>query len=667
MRALVFLFGLVCCGGALAQGGVAQDAAPASTRVPDMVITATRVPTEVERIPASVTVIDRKQLEASGAQDLVQALGSVPGMRVAQSGGMGGNASAFVRGLNSSHVLVLRDGMPVNDAADSSGAFNFGVDTLADVERIEVIRGPMAALYGSGAIGGVVNLITRRGERAGTQVSGELGAGYPGMARGHVAVTGASGDWDYAAIGEGTWQRGFDAVPERMSVYRDVKQGFAAGVGTVNLGYSPVEGTRFSFLGRVRRADFTFNALGFPIWDNANSRGHLDQVLGRVGASTTLLDGMLESSLFVGRLQEDRRYTQALDPRDPNQAENDSRYHGYRTDVQWSNTLHLSEAIGAAWQSGTDVTFGAQHTRDDARVQVSSSYFGFPYSQSVRAGMATEAMHAGLRSTLFERLTLTGQVRQDWVLGQAPFTWRAGAVVAVPEVWTRFKASYGTAFRAPSLFDRYGVDDFGYQGNPNLRPERSRGWEAGFVTDLPVFGRANGVSLGATYFENRVRDLIVVAFAPVYTSVNIGAARTRGVESELTLRPADWLSGTVAWSVTEARDAVSGARLLRRPQHAVVASAEIRPLPGLLVRPELRYTGAFRDYLIDNAGFPGDQGRSPPGTVVNVNVSYAVGAGVSLFASGWNLTGSRFEAVNGYQIPGTAVLVGVRVGMGPTR
>ena len=94
-------------------------------------------------------------------------LQDVPGLRVSPSGGPGGNASVFIRGTNSDQVLVLRDGMPINDAADPSGAFNFGVDTLADVERIEVIRGPMAALYGSGAIGGVINLITRRGTATG--------------------------------------------------------------------------------------------------------------------------------------------------------------------------------------------------------------------------------------------------------------------------------------------------------------------------------------------------------------------------------------------------------------------------------------------------------------------------------------------------------------------
>ncbi|MGH7041028.1 MAG: TonB-dependent receptor plug domain-containing protein, partial [Acetobacteraceae bacterium] len=121
----------------------------AGTSLAPVVVTATRVPTPAADIPAGVTVITRAQMEQQGDNTLTDALAAMPGLRVSQSGGPGGNASVFIRGTNSDSVLVLRDGMPINDSADSSGAFNFGVDTLADVERIEIIRGPMAALYGS--------------------------------------------------------------------------------------------------------------------------------------------------------------------------------------------------------------------------------------------------------------------------------------------------------------------------------------------------------------------------------------------------------------------------------------------------------------------------------------------------------------------------------------
>ena len=200
-------------------------------------------------------------------------------------------------------------------------------------------------------------------------------------------------------------------------------------------------------------------------------------------------------------LQDDRHYTEALNPLDPNLASNDSRYHSYRTDVQWNNTVHLSDLINVPALSATDLTFGYEYTADNINVKVNQSSFGSPFVQSAKASMTDDALYAGLQTTVLQRVTLTGQVRQDWVDSNAPFTWRLGAVLDVPEVATRFKAAYGTAFRAPSLFDRFGVDSFGYIGNPSLLPESAQGWEVGFTT-TPI----PAISFGATYFNEQIQQ-----------------------------------------------------------------------------------------------------------------------------------------------------------------
>ena len=647
----------------------AADPVPAPS-LPDVVVTATRIPTLVVDIPAGVTVIDRQTIEAQGYVTLSDALATVPGLRVSQSGGPGGNASVFMRGTDSNHVLVLRDGMPLNDASDSSGAFNFGIDTLSDIERIEVIRGPMAAVYGSGAIGGVINLITRRGTEPGPHVQAELSGGYPAQVAGSVVLSGIEGPVDYAATVESQSQQGFDTTPRRMSIYTNTPQGFRDRVATLNLGYTPTEGTRLSLLLRARSAIFGFNSLGSPTFDDDNSTGRSDSLLGRVGVTSKLFGGAYETGLFVGRLQDDRHYTELLNPLDPNQASDDMRYHAYRTDVQWNNTLHLDDvlALGHGTFSGTDLTFGYEHISDTANVKVAMSGLYGPYADSALAHMDTDAGYAGLKTTLWDRLTLTGQVRQDAVIDQMPFTWRTGAVLEVKEIATHFKAAYGTAFRAPSLFDRYGVDSYGYVGNPTLRPERSEGWEAGFTTDLlPVAGR-NLASFGATWFDTRVRDLIVLAYTPVYTAVNAGSARMQGTELELTLRPLATLTLNAAYTFTDAQNLDTGERLLRRPQSTASFTALAKPLPGLTIAPELLFTGAFSDYLMGNDGSSmtdtyGNSviGTSGQGLIVNLTVTYEVMPGVSVFANGRNLTDSRFEPVNGYQTPGTSFLAGTRV------
>ena len=656
MRSRAALLATIYCLPALA--AEPNAAAPA---LPEIVVTATRVPTPVLDIPAGVSVIDRQAIEANDYETLTQALANIPGVRVSSSGGPGGQASVFVRGTNSNHVLVLRDGMPINDPAEVTNAFNFGVDTLADIERIEVIRGPMAAIYGSGAIGGVINLISRRGTDPGFHLSGDLAGGYPEAVRGSVLASGVEGPVDYALSAESQSRRGYDAIPQRMSIYTGKPQGFRDRIATLNLGYTPVEGTRLSLFLRARQSLFKFNQLGFPTYDAANSSGEAASLLGRVGVTSHLFGGSLETGLFVGRLQDDRRYLEPFDLRDPNQATVDDRYHAYRTDLQWNNTVHLNDFFSSSVLSATDLTFGYEHIDDRAKIRVNTTSFGLPFRQSTNATMTTDGVYSGLQTTLWQRLTLTGQIRQDWVEANAPTTWRVGSVLDVAEIATHFKAAYGTAFRTPSLFDRFGVDNFGYVGNPNLKPERAQGWEVGFTSDIPGFGQSNLMSVGATYFNQQVQNLITTVFTPVTTAVNVGSAHVQGVETELSVRPTRWATLRATWTFTDAQNADNGSRLLRRPQHTGSVNALLTPVAGLTVAPELLYTGAFRDYLYDNGGFGVGNGTSQHGLIANLTVTYDVTPRIQLYANGRNLFYSRFEAVNGYQIPGPTALAGVRL------
>lgn len=639
----------------------ADDLTPADVSSgKEIVVTATRIPTEVDNIPAGVSVVDRATIETRDYNTLVDALSAIPGLRVVQSGGPGGDASVFIRGTNSDHVLVLLDGMPINDASGSGAAFNFGVDTLGDIERIEVVRGPMAAVYGANAIGGVINLITRKGTQPGVHFTGDLAGGYPAQVRGTVNMSGLTGPWDYAATFESQSQTGYDSTPQRETITTNTPQGFRDRVGTLNLGYTPVNGTRVSLLLRGRQAVYGFDYLGDPNYDNDNATGHDGSFIGRIGVHSALFGGTYETNLFVGRVLEDRSYRELLDPNDPNQASENNYYLSWRTDAQWNNTLHLDDLMHVAALSATDLTFGYEYIGDNVKSVLNSVSGGFPYTQNLSAAMVTNAYYAGLQTTVAQRLTLTGQVRQDYVAADTPFTWRLGTVLAVPEIDTHFKAAYGTAFRAPALFDRYGIDNFGYVGNPNLKPETAQGWEVGFTTDLPALGRSNFVSFGATYFNEQVQQLIVTQFSPTYTSVNIGSAHMQGVETELTLRPAAWLTLNGTYTFTDAIDADTGELLLRRPQNTATFDATLRPLPKLTIAPELLFTGAFQDFLINNQGYSTTTGTSGQGLIANLTITYDLTPQISLYTHASNIFDSRFEPTNGYQTPGPSVWTGVR-------
>jgi vitamin B12 transporter len=643
--------------------------------LPDQVVTATRIPSPVESVAAGVTVIDRQTIETHGYNTLNDALANVPGLHVSQSGGPGGQTSIFIRGTEGRHVLVLRDGMPINDAADVNGAYTlFSGDTLADVERIEVIRGPMAALYGSGAVGGVINIISRRGSEAGVHWQGDLAGGYPAAIRGSLTGSGIEGPVDFAVTAESQSQRGYDSTPQRETVYRDVAQGFRDRLLTINLGYTPVEGTRLSLLLRGQTTAFGYNSLGqtdanfnpLPTFDAANSSGQTVSLLGRIGVTSKLFGGALETGAFVGREQEDRRYQEPLAAADPNQASSDSHYHSYRTDVQWNNTLHLDSLLPVPGLSGSALTFGYEYTGDDINERYQSSGLTGSYGNGALASMVTNAIYAGLQTTVLQRLTLTGQVRQDWVDSQAPTTWRVGGVYDLKEISTHLKLAYGTAFRAPSLYERFGVDTYGFVGNPALRPERAEGWEAGFTTDIALHDRPRFATFGATYFDERITDLINYVFVPVYTEANLNSAHTHGVETEATLRPFDWLEVHGSWTLLDTyavgQSAAVGTQLLRRPQNSAAIDVTLRPLPALRIVTSFVYTGTSHDILIGADGNGGGIGYGPGqhGLIANLAISYKVSPRIELYVNGWNILDSKFEPVSGYQTPGPTVLAGAR-------
>jgi vitamin B12 transporter len=346
----------------------------------------------------------------------------------------------------------------------------------------------------------------------------------------------------------------------------------------------------------------------------------------------------------VARIIDDRRYSNLLDGNDPNFASANDHYHGYRTDVQWNNTLHIPAGDASA------LTFGVEYINDTAKENVNESGF----TENVSASQHSLAGHAGLQTTVANRLTLTAALRDDAVssFGNA-LTGRIGAVLAVPELDLDLKSSYGTSFLAPSLFDLYGVDNFGYVGNPNLKAEHGAGYEAGAEFLLPY------ADVTVTYFASNIHDLITTT--PDFSSEeNLGRTKFAGLESEVVLTPATWLTADLTYTYTRAQDADTGAELLRRPQNAATATLSIAPTPAIRIVPQVQYIGRFTDYLYADSGYPIGDGIAKPGTIVNLTGSYQLSTRYTIFAEGKNILNSNFEPVNGLQIPGASVLVGVR-------
>jgi vitamin B12 transporter len=215
------------------------------------------------------------------------------------------------------------------------------------------------------------------------------------------------------------------------------------------------------------------------------------------------------------------------------------------------------------------------------------------------------------------------------------------------------------------LFDRYGVDSYGYVGNPLLQPEYSQGWETGFTTGVPAFGQPESLVFTGTYFAETVRNLIVDVFTPIDTAVNVGSAFVHGVEADFRVRPTSWLEFHATYTLTDThadgQPPSEGTQLLRRPQNQGSVDMTLTPLPKLQIIPTLIYTGSAQDYLYDNAGNGIGYGTGQHGLVANIAINYALTPSVQLYINGWNILNSKYEPVNGYQMPGPTVLAGARI------
>lgn len=635
--------------------------------IPETIVTATRIPTPQERLPAATTVIDRQTIEERGYVTLADALVSVPGFNIVPSGGMGQTTSGFMRGTNSNHVLVLRDGVPMNDASHPSGAFNFGNTLLGDIERIEVVRGPVSAIYGTSAIGGVINLITRRApaDRQ-AQPYGELAGGTNYTARGVAGVAGTIGNTDYGVTGQSLSTRGSNAVAPRFYNNQGERDGLRSAVITARGGVNLGETAPANVLGMTRldglviTRENRFGQDNVPR-DDPNYSADDRNWMGFLRSASELFGGDWTSGFTLSASQDRRRYTNWPDGADIEMT--DEYYRGRRERLAWDNTIRLPE-LGSITEN--NLVFGVGSERESAISRAQSDGAYGPYSANVDKTQQNGFAYIGTQHRLWERLDITTALRQDAPDGfDGATTWRLGGVLALPEIASRLRASGGTAYRAPALYERYGASASLYgsfRGNPNLQPENATAWEAGIETDV-----SENLTLSALYFTSRIRNLITEN-ADFSSYENVAKARIEGGEFAVNWRHSDSFSTRAAWTVQETLDETKNTPLARRPRNSVSLSPRIAPkvdwvdVPNarLIIAPEFIYVGRQWDYIYpDNAAF-GSNGYNDEGFVFNLTASLPVTHQVTAFIEARNLGNRRYEPANGFVIPGRSAILGMR-------
>lgn len=617
-----------------------------------LVVTASRTPVDAERLPASVSVIDRDEIELQGDATLVDALARTPGLAVVQSGPAGALASVFIRGANSKHTLALYDGIRLNDPSSATGVYNYGADLLGDASRIEIVRGPLSSLYGSDAIGGVINILPRQAPEAGVEGYGEASVGSFNTARG-LAGAGFGGERARGGFSiEHQTSDGFDVTPARMSTANGDADPSRFTVVSANGAIDLSDAVALDALVRWRESEVEFDTFsggptGFQRADDPDLKSEDVNSLYALGLTYDAPGDAIDVRLRAGQVltELDAFNNGAI----TDSYEGERSFAEARLDYRPQTLSALIDpliSLGLDWQDediDTDTAFNA------------------PLSVSEDAwsvyGVAQAGIVAGLDITASVR-------RDDYEAFGAETTANVGAVYRIDRLNTRLRASFGSSFKAPTLSERFASSIF-VTPNPDLQPEQGETVEIGFETALPLQGRESALEFGAVWYDSQIENLIESQFDFVtFTgrNENIGEADLSGYEAFARWSPADAVSLQIDYIYTDAVNGETGARLLRRPAHAWTVTGTWRPIDIAAISAGYRRVGTRIDVTYDDAGFfTSGAARVPAFETVDLSGTLDVHDRAQLFLTARNLFDETYEQPAAFAGAPRAVTLGLRI------
>ena len=595
------------------------------------IVSPTGIVTSSAQTPSSVTVITAQDIATQQYRTVPEALGTVPGLNVVPTGGPGGQTSVFIRGTNSNHTKILIDGIDVGDPSTPNAAFDFGHLLTGDIQQIEVLRGPQSGLYGSDAIGGVISIITNKGDGP-PRATASVEAGSYGTFNQNVGLSGSQNNFNYAVDVAHLHVSDLPVTPLQLLPpgQRAIGNDYDNMTYSTKLGADLNEFWSVNTVARYTEATlhFTGDTNAFPSAPNAEQSTHeVRQLFTREEAVLSLLDGRIKNYFGVNYTNE---WSSDIAPGAPSATETT----GTRLKYDW----HAVTQIAA----GQNLVVGAEQQTETIDTT------GFS------ADNGNKAAFVELQNQFANRFFLVTNFRDDFNdrFGEHS-TYRIAPSVILPVTETKLKASYGTGFKAPSLSELFqNFPDFDFFGNPNLKPEESTGYDVGF--EQPVFNDL--VRFGSTYFHNDITDLITTNDT-FTTNVNIDRATTEGTENFVLFNVTSRFNIHGDYTFTRAVDASTGVQLLRRPKEKWSTTATWKPIDPWTVSATLLHVGSWLDVSRDGL----ETNLSAPGyTIVNLRSDYALNDQVKVFARVDNLLNLHYQNPTGFLAPGLGVFGGVR-------
>ncbi len=609
----------------------------------DIVVTAHLTATPERHIGSAVTVITSKDIEQQQVTYVSDILRTIPGLAVNQSGGGFGTLTQVrIRGAEGNHTLVRLNGIELNDPSRGS-EFNFGNLLAENVERIEVIRGAQSALYGSDAIGGVINIITKRGNQ-GIQLSAQVEGGSFST---YKASGGISGGWEDKidfSVNASQFESEGISIAESGNEKDDNRNLTLDG----NVNFRILENWKIGVTGKLVRSNTEMDGFQGGIGAiDADNETETHQKFGRVFSKLALFDEVewLNWNHMISANYSDNKRDNVRNKELGGEFDGRNSKYAYQTD------LYIDTASFA--QSNHTFTFLVEHEKDAVKVKSSFS--------DVDKSIQTTSYVGEYKLGLFDRLFLSGGIRYDDNddLFKNATTYRATLSYLHKETDTRLHASYGTGVKNPTLFELYGFSE-NYEGNPSLQSEESQSFDAG-IEQRFLNGR---FSLDTTYYNNRVENLII---GSGQRSINQdGRTHISGIEIEVRANIIDNLDFTGSYTWNSNKDA-EGVSLVRRAKH--IASANLNY--GFKVfgnkgnlNVGVKYNGKQTDFSFDQS-FNRSIVKLDDYTLLNVAASYEIYDQIELFVRVENLLDEHYQEVYSYRAPGIAGYGGIRMALGP--
>ena len=597
----------------------AADSANAQTpsriaNKPDEIVSYGLRAQSVSTIGSAASVITSDDIRIGQYAFAADALREAPGVTIARNGAYGGFASARLRGGSSGQTLVVIDGVVVNDVAAPQGGFNFANLDVADMERIEILRGPQSLIWGADAIGGVIHVRTRSD---GPPLSAFAEGGARGTARGGATsfASGANAFLRATVSGIATDGVSRAAAGVEADEYRSIAASLTAGVDI-----SANAALRVT----ARASDSHAEIDGFPpplftLADTAEAEDSRDFAIAAQIShfSGEDFEGALSLSFNGIRRRNDDNGVETFTA------------NGERANAHYWGVAHVTAQVR--------LTAGAEYEHaaaDVSGVDESATAGGFFALVEIepRKGFILSAGARRDEFSNFEGAT-TSRVAAVWTIAES----ETGA--------TRFRASWGQGYRAPTLFE-LNFDQFGVIPNPDLRPERANGVDVGVEQ---TFEGRRGL-IRATYFRQRVKDQIDFDFAGS-GFFNISRVRSEGVEAEGSIDLASGVTVRGAYAFIDAKDATTGAPILRTARHSGSATLTVSLLDPLSVSLRATFNGRESDFPAPNDPF----------TKFDVMASYAFSDAIEIYGRVDNAADKDYQDVSGFREPGRSLFAGLRI------